>query len=91
MRTTNCNVGSRSKTSLRGCLLSKGWLPHDGMSFIQQNTTVELYKKPGRRELMNFQDDGGKAKEYQVKQLLAVIEELTAQPPPDEEGSDAQI
>jgi hypothetical protein len=60
-----------------------------GFQFARGRGSHRLYKKPGRRELMNFQDDGGKAKEYQVKQLLAVIEELAAQPPPDEEESNA--
>jgi hypothetical protein len=33
-----------------------------------------LYKRPGEPRVMNFQDDHGKAKEYQVRQLLSVIE-----------------
>ena len=35
-----------------------------------------LYKRPGTMQLMNLQDDGGRAKPYQVRQLLAAIEEL---------------
>ena len=35
-----------------------------------------MYKYPGRRELINLQDKNGKAKEYQVKQVLEAIEEL---------------
>ena len=47
-----------------------------GFTFARQKGSHCMYKKPGQIGLMNFQDDGGKAKEYQVKQLLAVIEEL---------------
>jgi predicted RNA binding protein YcfA (HicA-like mRNA interferase family) len=34
-----------------------------------------LYKRPGTMRLMNFQNAGGRAKPYQVRQLLAAIEE----------------
>ncbi len=40
---------------------------------------------------MNFQEDAGKAKEYQVKQLLAAIEELTGAGTQEQEPSDAEV
>jgi hypothetical protein len=33
-----------------------------------------IYVKEGVREMLNFQDVGGKAKPYQVKQFLRVVE-----------------
>ena len=33
-----------------------------------------IYTKPGIEELLNFQDVDGKAKPYQVKQLIKIIE-----------------
>jgi len=33
-----------------------------------------IYVREGVREMLNFQDVGGKAKSYQVKQLCKVIE-----------------
>ena len=35
-----------------------------------------MYKRRGTMQLMNFQNDGGRAKPYQVRQLLAAIEDL---------------
>jgi len=35
-----------------------------------------IYKRAGVSRPMNFQNDGGKAKAYQVKQLLEVLREL---------------
>ncbi len=49
-----------------------------GYVFHRQTGSHRIYKKPGQIGLMNFQDDNGKAKEYQVKQLLAAIEEQLA-------------
>jgi hypothetical protein len=46
-----------------------------------------VFKKKGVQTSLNFQDMKGMAKEYQVKQLLAAIDELQA---PTEEGQ-AQI
>lgn len=38
---------------------------------------VAIYKYAGFRELLNFQaDKNGKAKAYQVRQLLAAVEEM---------------
>jgi len=56
-----------------------------GFEFARQKGSHRMYKKPGRTGLMNFQDDRGKAKEYQVKQLLAVIEEIIGQEAADGE------
>lgn len=41
--------------------------------------------------LMNFQDADGRAKEYQVKQVLAVIENLLAEGADREESADAEV
>ncbi len=62
-----------------------------GFELARQKGSHRIYKKPGRRELMNFQEDAGKAKEYQVKQLLAAIEELTGAGTQEQEPSDAEV
>ena len=33
-----------------------------------------ILKRPGVPELMNFQNAGGKAKPYQIKQMLEIVE-----------------
>lgn len=64
-------------TSLRFgnlCALAEcfGWV------FIRQSGSHRMYKRAGSTILMNFQEDrNGRAKPYQVRQLLAAIEELT--------------
>lgn len=35
-----------------------------------------IYKRPGWKGVLTFQDDKGKAKPYQVRQLLQVIESI---------------
>lgn len=45
-----------------------------------------MYKRPRQPKVMNFQNVNGMAKEYQVKQLLAVIAEL-----PADEGEDESV
>lgn len=47
-----------------------------GFVFARQGGSHAVYKRPGHMGVMTFQDDGGKAKGYQVKQLLAAIDEL---------------
>jgi hypothetical protein len=42
----------------------------------RQKGSHRVYKRRGTIQIMNFQDFGGNAKEYQVKQLLTAIEEL---------------
>lgn len=42
----------------------------------QISTSHRKYQRPGYKSIMNFQDDHGKAKDYQVRQLLAAIEVL---------------
>jgi hypothetical protein len=51
----------------------------------QRGTSHRIYKYPGWIGLLNFQDDAGEAKEYQVRQLLEAAEELslTLQPEPE--------
>jgi len=65
-------------TSLRFgnlCALAEcfGWV------FIRQSGSHRMYKRSGNTILMNFQEDrNGRAKPYQVRQLLAAIDELSA-------------
>lgn len=47
-----------------------------GFELARQEGSHRIYKRAGHRELMNFQDVNGKAKSYQVKQLLEVIDEI---------------
>lgn len=44
-----------------------------GFAFARQRGSHRMYKRSGSLLVMNFQDDGGAAKEYQVRQLLAAI------------------
>jgi len=39
-------------------------------------TSHRIYKRSGFDKLLNFQDDNGKAKPYQIKQLLDALREL---------------
>ncbi len=65
-------------TSLRFgnlCALAEcfGWV------FIRQSGSHRMYKRAGSTILMNFQEDrNGRAKPYQVRQLLAAIDQLSA-------------
>ena len=47
-----------------------------GFVAARQSSSHCVYKYPGRLQLMNFQSVGGRAKEYQVNQLLSAIEDL---------------
>ena len=48
-----------------------------GYEFARMKGSHRIYKRPGRPGVMNFQAaKGGKAKPFQVKQLLREIEEL---------------
>ncbi len=51
-----------------------------GWVLIRQSGSHRLYENvrlaPEDRRMMNFQSDNGKAKPYQVKQLLTAIENL---------------
>lgn len=38
-----------------------------------------VYYRDGVREILNFQNEGGRAKAYQVKQLIKVIEKYNLQ------------
>lgn len=49
----------------------------------QRGTSHRIYKHPKLRDVMNFQDNQGRAKPYQVKQLLNAIKELTRLPSED--------
>jgi predicted RNA binding protein YcfA (HicA-like mRNA interferase family) len=44
-----------------------------GYVFARQRGSHRLYKRDGSPRVMNLQADRGMAKEYQVRQLLAVI------------------
>lgn len=45
-----------------------------GFEFARQKGSHRIYRRAGR--LMSFQEVRGMAKEYQVRQLLAAIEDL---------------
>lgn len=47
-----------------------------GWEFARQKGSHALYKRRGSTQLMNFQNDKGKAKDYQVRQLVDAIDEL---------------
>jgi len=50
-----------------------------GWTFVRQNGSHSPYKRAGSTLLMNFQEDrNGRAKPYQVRQLLAAIDQLNA-------------
>jgi hypothetical protein len=49
-----------------------------GFQFARQRgTSHRIYKYPGWIGLLNVQDVGGQAKDYQVKQLLDTVDELS--------------
>ncbi len=45
-----------------------------GFVFKAARGSHKLYKRTGVAELLNFQNEGGKAKPYQVRQLLKIID-----------------
>jgi hypothetical protein len=45
-----------------------------GFVFKKTRGSHRTYRHAGVIELLNFQDDNGKAKPYQVRQLLKIIE-----------------
>ena len=47
-----------------------------GFEYSRTKGSHQIFKRPGFMSIMNFQDVGGKAKAYQVKQLLSAIDEL---------------
>ena len=47
-----------------------------GWTFVRSRGSHYIYKRVGTMQLMNFQDHRGRAKPYQVRQLLAAIEAL---------------
>lgn len=47
-----------------------------GFTFARQNGSHHIYKRAGYQRAMNFQDDNGTAKSYQVRQLLEALREL---------------
>jgi hypothetical protein len=48
-----------------------------GWTFSRQAGSHRLYKRKGDQALMNFQEDrNGRAKAYQVRQLVAAIDEI---------------
>ncbi len=47
-----------------------------GFSLVRQRGSHHIYKRDGFRKLLNFQNSGGMAKAYQVRQLLSALEEL---------------
>lgn len=51
----------------------------DGWVLDRQSGSHRIFKRTGHRQLMNFQDDGGKAMPYQVRQLIRAIDELRSE------------
>lgn len=50
-----------------------------GCIFVRQSGSHRIYKRKGSTVLMNFQEDrNSRAKPYQVRQLLAAIDEIIA-------------
>ncbi len=47
-----------------------------GFSLARRKGSHHIYKRDGFRTLLNFQESGGMAKAYQVRQLLLTLEEL---------------
>ncbi len=47
-----------------------------GFVLDRQAGSHAIYKRANYQRAMNFQDDGGKAKPYQVRQLIAALQEL---------------
>lgn len=45
----------------------------------QQGSSHRIYKIPGSRQRINIQNDNGKAKPYQVRQVLKALEQLEKQ------------
>ena len=66
----------RSPTSVRFADLSRACRPYFGEP-RQSGTSHEVYRTPWPGDpRVNIQDDHGKAKPYQVRQVLAAIEKL---------------
>ena len=59
-----------------------------GWVLARQEGSHRVYKRPGSIQLMSFQDAGGRAKPYPVRQLLNAIEELGLASPDDPDGED---
>ena len=47
-----------------------------GFELARTSGSHRIYKRRGVMKVMNFQSDGGKAKPYQVKQLLSELRDL---------------
>ena len=47
-----------------------------GWELTRTRGSHRLYARPRHRKLMNFQDVSGRAKAYQVRQLLLAIEDI---------------
>ena len=45
-----------------------------GFAFQRQKGSHRIYALERLKEIMNFQDDSGKAKAYQVRQLLGCVD-----------------
>jgi hypothetical protein len=45
-----------------------------GFVFLRQKGSHRIYAHEGLRQIMNFQDDRGSAKAYQVRQLLDCVD-----------------
>ena len=47
-----------------------------GFEFSRQRGSHRVYRHPGLRKTLSFQNSRGQAKPYQVRQLLSIIAEL---------------
>jgi hypothetical protein len=70
LRTARANPAGVRFRDLRALAECHGWI------FARQNGSHTIYKRPGERRLMTFQDCGGMAKAYQVRQLIDAIDSL---------------
>jgi predicted RNA binding protein YcfA (HicA-like mRNA interferase family) len=52
-----------------------------GWIFARQSGSHAIYKRPGERQLMTFQERNGMAKAYQVRQLIEAIDSLGGEEP----------
>lgn len=74
MRATKLLLLARSRPAALGfselCRLAEAF----GFVFQRQQGSHRIYAHEGTREIMNFQNIRGKAKAYQVRQLLACVD-----------------
>lgn len=78
----------QAKNNPRGIRLSDACKLAESFGFTHRagGKHPNVYKRKGFQRILNFQDDGnGKAKKYQIDQLLLAIEELGGAPPDEDD------